>query len=294
MAAQQSVEISEPSITPGWEWPWWRTRRHDAPVLFWILVIHATAIVGLVLFPLPGWRIPLIALGLAWLGGIGTTVCYHRALAHRAVRLTGPTRSILTILALANSSGAPLRWVANHRLHHANVDTDDDISSPRHGFFWAHMRSLWQSNEPTPIARFCPEFDHVSYRIWDHLQTPILALSYFAGLYWGWAAFFWLGSIRLVFALHAQCFVNSVCHTEPDIAPGEDSSRNVHWLGLMQLFLGENWHRNHHARAGSARLGWTWWQPDLGYWVICALERLGAATDVRHLRAVPRADPGLS
>jgi len=45
---------------------------------------------------------------------------------------------------------------------------------------------------------------------------------------------------------------------------------------------GENWHRNHHARPGSARLGWNWRQPDAGYVVILALEKLGLATDVRH------------
>jgi len=267
-----------------WNWPWWRTRRHDAPVFVWVILVHITAIIGLILFPLPSWRIALGALALAWLGGIGTTVCYHRSMAHRAVSLNGGVRTFLTLLALANGSGAPLRWVANHRLHHAKVDTDFDITSPRHGFFWSHLRSLWQSTEPPPIARYCPEFDRANYRIFNHLQIPILLLSYLGGLYWSWSVFFWLGAIRLVFALHAQCFVNSVCHTEPDIAPGDDSSRNVRWLGLMQLFLGENWHRNHHARAGSARLGWTWSQPDVGYLIICALEHLGVATEVRHLR----------
>ena len=80
---------------------------------------------------------------------------------------------------------------------------------------------------------------------------------------------------RLVFALHAQCFVNSICHTEPTAALGEDSSRNVTWLAAMHLFQGENWHRNHHARPGSAQLGWTWRQPDLGYLTICLLEKIG-------------------
>jgi len=50
----------------------------------------------------------------------------------------------------------------------------------------------------------------------------------------------------------------------------------------MHLFQGENWHRNHHARPGSARLGWNWRQPDGGYVFILALEKLGLATNVRH------------
>lgn len=72
---------------PGWEWPWWRAARHDAMVLPWFILIHTTAFVGLILFHLPGWRVVAEALALAWIGGIGTTVCHHRALSHRALRL---------------------------------------------------------------------------------------------------------------------------------------------------------------------------------------------------------------
>jgi len=72
--------------------------------------------------------------------------------------------------------------------------------------------------------------------------------------------------------------------TRAGISPGEDSSRNVTWLALMQFCQGENWHRNHHARPGIARLGWNWRQPDVGYLAICVLEKIGLATDVRHIR----------
>jgi stearoyl-CoA desaturase (delta-9 desaturase) len=116
------------------------------------------------------------------------------------------------------------------------------------------------------------------------MQPAILALSYFGGLYFGPAAFFWLGAIRLVFSLHAQCFVNSVCHSEPNTPFGKDSSRNVSWLAMMHFFQGENWHRNHHARPASARLGLTWRQPDMGYVVVCILEKMGLVSDVRRSR----------
>ncbi|MGH7932977.1 MAG: fatty acid desaturase [Candidatus Binataceae bacterium] len=271
---------------PPWEWPWWRTTRHDFAVFAWIILIHGTALVGLVLYPLPGWRVLAGALALAWIGGLGTTICYHRALAHRSLKLTRWARTLLIFFAMFNGSGTPLTWTAGHRLHHANADTPDDISSPIWGgFWWAHLRWLWQADAPS-IERYCPELDRTEYRIWRRLQGPILALSYFGGLYFGIAAFFWLGAIRLVFSLHAQCFVNSVCHSEPGVAVGEDSSRNVHWLGAMQFFQGENWHRNHHARPGSARLGWTWWQPDIGYVVICLLEKISSASEVRRPRGM--------
>ena len=247
------------------------------------MLIHATALVGLILFPMPGWRIFLSALALVWVGGIGTTVCYHRAITHRALKLNPMVRAILTFFAVLNGSGAPVSWASNHRLHHASADTEEDISSPRQGFMWSHLRWLWQAPTP-PVDRFCPDLNRFSYHVWTYLQPPILVLSFFGGLYFGWAAFFWLGAIRIVFALHAQCFVNSVCHTEPGVAEGQDSSRNVTWLAAMHMLQGENWHRNHHSRPGLARLGWNWRQPDAGYIIIRALEAVGLASDVRDFR----------
>ena len=287
-AARQAVSrLTQPeglAQPEGLSWPWWRTTKQDRGVLPWFVLIHLTAIAGLILFPLPGWRIFFGAVAVAWIGGIGTTVCYHRAIAHRALELNPVVRGILIFFAMFNGSGSPISWVAGHRVHHANADTQEDISSPvMHGFWWAHLRWLWQVEAPS-AERYCPDMDSFAYRIWRPLQPAILTLSYFGGLYFGLAAFFWLGAIRLVFSLHAQCFVNSVCHTQPGTPLGEDSSRNVKWLALMQFFQGENWHRNHHARPALARLGRNWRQPDAGYLMICALELTGLASNVRRTR----------
>jgi fatty-acid desaturase len=264
-----------------WEQPWWRAKGRDLSIFLWIMLIHITAVVGLVMYPLPGWRVLAGAVALVFIGGLGTTVGYHRALAHRSVRLHPWVRSILIFFAMFNGSGAPTTWAAGHRLHHAKADTPDDISSPVWGgFWWAHLRWLWQAGEP-PVERYCPDLGGVEYRAFRWFQPAILAVSYFGGLAFGWPAFFWLGAIRLCFGLHAQCFVNSVCHTEPGIQIGEDSSRNVGWLAIVHLLQGENWHRNHHSRPGSARLGWSWREPDAGWVVIRGLELLGLATDVR-------------
>jgi stearoyl-CoA desaturase (delta-9 desaturase) len=271
-----------------WNMPWWHvSTKSDYSILGWILLIHITAAVGLVLHPWPGWRVLAASAALSWIGGLGTTVCYHRAIAHRSLKLHPAARALLTFFAMFNGSGAPTTWAAGHRLHHAKADTPGDISSPVWGgFWWAHLKWLWQAGDPSQ-EQYCPDLKGLSYRAWRWFQAPILALSFFSGLWFGAAAFFWMGAIRLVFSLHAQCFVNSVCHTEPGTSPGEDSSRNVAWLSLMHFFQGENWHRNHHARPGSARLGWTWRQPDVGYGVIAILEYLGLATNVRRPREIP-------
>ncbi|TAH35413.1 MAG: acyl-CoA desaturase [Planctomycetota bacterium] len=250
--------------------------------MFWILLIHAVSVVGLVLYPFPGWGVLAGAYALMMLGGLGTSVCYHRALAHRSLRLNRAVEFVMTALAIFNSSGAPATWTANHRLHHAKTDTDGDISSPRvGGFWWSHLRWLWQAVQ-SPVDRWAPDLNTPYYRFWNRWQVPILALSFFVGLPFGWPAFFWLGAIRLVVGLHGQAFVNSVAHMKKGVKMGEDSSRNIWWLGFYQSFLGENWHGNHHAKPASARLGWSWRQPDLGWYVIWTLEKLGLASKVRR------------
>lgn len=270
-----------------WRWPWWRTAPGERMTFIWIVLIHVTAAVGLMLYPLPGWPTFVGACALAWIGGLGTTVCYHRVLAHRTLHLHPLVQEVLIFFALYNGSGAPLSWTANHRLHHAKADTPEDISSPRiGGFWWAHLRWLWQIKQANP-ARYCPDLCSRSFRVWAVLQVPLLAVSYFGGLYIGMAAFFWFGAIRLVFALHGQCFVNSICHLRPTEHANEDSSRNVLWLGLWHGFQGENWHGNHHARPGLARLGWRPMQLDVGWWVIVGLEQLGLATAVRRPSSTP-------
>src|SRR2546428_10189579 len=70
-----------------WTKPWWQVSEGNGPVLFYIVMIHALALAGLILFPLPSWRVLVVAVALASMGGLGTSVCYHRCLAHRSLRL---------------------------------------------------------------------------------------------------------------------------------------------------------------------------------------------------------------
>jgi stearoyl-CoA desaturase (Delta-9 desaturase) len=263
--------------------PAWPHDLRGCLVLVWLVMIHVAAAVGLVLYPFPGWRLPLAALAVAFLGGAGVTICYHRGLAHRSLALNPAVRSILILFAMFNGTPPPYGWVAGHRFHHATADTPADLSSPIwYGLWSAHVAQYWQAGRAIP-RKYSEDLKHLSLRAWDSLLVPIFVVAFFGGAWFGLAGFFWLGAIRLVFAFHAQSLVNSVCHTQPGVRPGEDSSRNVWWVGLMQLFLGENWHRNHHASPSSARLGRGWRQPDVGYLIIVGLQRLGLARDVRRL-----------
>jgi fatty-acid desaturase len=269
-----------------WTSPWWKTTAGDRATFYYIVAIHILAAIGLVFFPTPGWRVIVATVVLAWFGALGVTVCYHRSLSHTALRLHPAVKHVLIFFAMFNGSGSPDSWTANHRQHHSKVETPEDISSPAiGGFWWAHLRWLWQAGN-VPLNRWCPDLDRPEYRFWRRAQVPLLALSLFGGLAFGIPAFFWLGPMRLVTSLHAQCFVNSIAHMREDREPGEDSSQNIGWLAPLHFFQGENWHRNHHAAPSSARFGWTRWQLDFGWYVILLLEAAGLAKSVKRSKGI--------
>ena len=270
-----------------WARPWWQFSKGNGAVFFYIIFIHALALLGLILYPLPGLSVLVAALGIAAVGGVGTSVCYHRSLAHRALRLNAVVENVLIFFTICNASGEPMSWVANHRHHHAKADTAEDVSSPRHGgFWWAHIRWVYQWSG-SEVRRWCPDLDRRRYRVWRRLQIPIITLAVVAGLAFGWQAFFWVGAIRLVYVLHLQMFVNSLLHMTPGLPEGMDSSRNIWWLGPLQFGAwGENWHKNHHADANAARFGRRWWQVDIGWYVIRGLKALRLANDVRPTKEV--------
>ena len=266
-----------------WVFPWWSVEGQNTWTLVYIVAIHALALTGILLFPLPGWKVFLTAVLFAGMGAFGTTIGYHRALAHRAVKLNPVVEQILVFFAVFNGSGAPSTWIANHRNHHANADTIDDVSSPRHGgFWWAHLRWLYQW-KPSSMQKWCPDLIRARYLTWDRLQTPLIVLSISFGYFlFGWAGLFWMGAIRLVYCLHMQAFVNSMLHLKPGLPEGVDSSQNIWWLGPLQLTAwGENWHANHHEQPASACFSRHWWQVDIGWYVIRILRALRLATNVR-------------
>jgi fatty-acid desaturase len=70
-----------------WEMAIWKPARGKESVLLYLVTIHVMAIIGLLLYPIPDIRVFVTALAFNLLGSLGTTVCNHRYLAHRTLKL---------------------------------------------------------------------------------------------------------------------------------------------------------------------------------------------------------------
>ena len=90
-----------------WEMPIWKPVRGKEGVLLHLVTIHIIATIGLILYPIPSIPVFVAAIVLNLLGGLGTTVCNHRYLAHRTFKLNKVVEHFLVFWTVFNGSGAP-------------------------------------------------------------------------------------------------------------------------------------------------------------------------------------------
>ena len=111
--------------------------------------------------------------------------------------------------------------------------------------------------------------------------VPLTVLGFVLLAFGGWNWVLWGIALRTTLGLHSTWLVNSATHMwGPRRFNTIDDSRN-NWL-VAAITFGEGWHNNHHAHPTSAAHGLAWYEVDLTYLHIRALELLGIATNVRR------------
>ncbi|MGH7865691.1 MAG: acyl-CoA desaturase, partial [Candidatus Binataceae bacterium] len=272
-------------------------RRIDWLRIVPFLAIHALC-VGVIWV---GWS-PFavgVAAALYAIRMLAVTGFYHRYFSHRAFRTSRAAQFAFAALGATAAQRGPLWWAAHHRHHHAHSDEAPDSHSPRqHGLLWSHMGwFLARANYRTrieavpdlaryPELRFLDRYDAVVPLLfavslyvtgeWLASAAPALGTSGLQLLVWGFA-------VSTVVLYQVTFSINSLAHRlgTRRYATGDDSRNNL-WLAL--LTFGEGWHNNHHAHPTSARHGLTWYEFDINWIGIRALQRLGIARDVRVAR----------
>lgn len=246
------------------------------------------------------WPAVAAAVGLYLLRMFIITGFYHRYFSHRAFKTSRAFQYLVAVLGCTSLQGDPMWWAAHHFEHHANSDQDRDPHSPvRRGFWRSHV--LWfmtraalktRSQYVRDWARY-PEL--VALNRFDKWPGVALAFALFglgkllevAAPEWGatgWQMLFWGFFLSTVVTYHATFTINSLAHQfgSKRFETGDHSRNN--WL-LALLTLGEGWHNNHHRYPGAARQGFYWWEVDLTYYGLVALEKLGLIWDLRPVPA---------
>jgi stearoyl-CoA desaturase (Delta-9 desaturase) len=246
------------------------------------------------------WRDVVISAIMYAITGHGITVGFHRYFTHGSFKAKRPVRIALAVAGSMAIEGPVIRWVADHRRHHAFSDKAGDPHSPWRygenfralvkGLFHAHVGWLFDV-EQTDQKRFAPDLlaDKDIARV-SKLFPVLVAVSLLAPALIGglvtWSitgaltAFFWASLVRVGLLHHVTWSINSICHTwgERPFAT-KDRSVNVWWLAVASM--GESWHNLHHADPTCARHGVDKGQVDSSAVLIRAFEKLGWARDVR-------------
>ena len=175
-----------------------------------------------------------IALGVVFycISGLGISVGYHRYFTHGSFKARTPLRVLLAVAGSLAMQGPVIRWVSDHRRHHAYADKEGDPHSPWlygtnaialvRGFWHAHMGWLF-SRDMTNSRRFAPDLlaDRLITavdRLFPLWTAATLLLPALLGglLTWSWqgavTGLFWAGLVRVGMLHHVTWSVNSICH----------------------------------------------------------------------------------
>ena len=213
------------------------------------------------------------------------TAGYHRYFSHRSYRMGRVAQFVMALGGTTAVQKGPLWWAGHHRVHHRFTDLDDDVHSPRDGFWWSHvgwiLSTRYKATDPSTIKDFAayPELRLLDRYSW--IGPWGLGLACF--LLGGWGALLIGFFLSTVLLWHGTFLVNSMAHIvgrRRYATP--DTSRNSFVIAVIAG--GEGWHNNHHYLPASVRQGFRWWEFDPTWYV---LKGLAAVRIVRDLKSPP-------
>ncbi|MYM93641.1 DesA family fatty acid desaturase [Duganella vulcania] len=233
---------------------------------------------------LTAWQVFFYTLVVTHITIASVTIYLHRHQAHRALELHAIPSHFFRFWLWLTTGQVTKEWAAIHRKHHAKCDTEEDPHSPvTRGIkkvFWQgaelyraeskNLETMEKYGHGTPTdwiernlyTRFSWQgvaallvinvilFGVIGITVWavQMMWIPVTAAGIINGIghYWGYR--------------------NYDC---------SDAATNIIPLGI--LIGGEELHNNHHTFATSAKLSSKWYEFDIGWGYIRALEMMGLA-----------------
>lgn len=246
------------------------------------------------------WTDVAISVAFYYVSGLGITVGFHRYFTHGSFKANRPMKIALAIAGSMAIEGPVIRWVADHRRHHAFSDKEGDPHSPWRygetlpallkGLGFAHVGWMFDT-EHTSRERFTPDLMRDRDLVWIDRFFPLwvaisllgpallgglITMSFTGAL----TAFFWASLVRVFMLHHVTWSINSICHAVGR-RPFNARDKSTNFWPLAILSFGESWHNMHHADPTSARHGVLRGQLDTSARLIRWFQAFGWVWDVR-------------
>jgi len=250
------------------------------------------------IFELSWWDMAAVGLAFTHATIAAVTIYLHRMQAHRALDLHPLVSHCFRFWLWLTTGMITKEWIAIHRKHHAKCETAQDPHSPK---ILGIKRVLWggvflyvkEARNAETIARYghgAPDdwIERHVYGRFPRVGVTLMAIvdialfgflpgSLIYGVQMIWIPFWAAGVINGLG--HHFGYRSYACN---------DVSRNIVPWGI--LIGGEELHNNHHAFVTSAKLSTKWYEIDLGWAYIRALEMCGLA-QVKRVAPKPRLIP---
>jgi stearoyl-CoA desaturase (delta-9 desaturase) len=237
------------------------------------------------LWDLSFWGYVGVTLLLTHVTIASVTIFLHRHQAHRALTLH-PIASHFFRFWLWLTTGMVTReWVAVHRKHHARCETAEDPHSPQVYGIWRvlfggvglYRAETAKAETLENYGRGTPD-DWLERHVYSQYRYTGLGIMFLIDVVlFGWVALPIFAVQMVWIPFWAAGVINGVGHYWGyRNFETQDTSRNIIPVGI--LIGGEEFHNNHHAYGSSAKLANKWWELDIGWVYIRALETLGLAS----------------
>jgi len=235
---------------------------------------------------LPIWSYALIAMVDTHITTACVTLYLHRCQTHRSITFHPLVEHFMRFWLWVRTAMPTREWVAVHRCHHANVDTEKDPHSPIVYGIWrvvfrgtalyhtaAHnVAVIEQYGKGTPD-------DVIERRLYEPYSAlgPTVTLLTNLFFFGAWGLAMWLVEMPWI-PFFAAGVINGLGHwwgyrnfETPD------HSKNLPGKYWSLLTCGEALHNNHHHVQNAEQFAVKRGELDPGYWYFCVLRSLGLA-----------------
>ena len=255
--------------------------------LFLLLTPPAAIVLTSLWVYFDGFKFEVLLLGILFyiFSGISITAGYHRLFAHKSYDAHPVVKVFFLIFGAAAFQNSVLKWSSDHRIHHKDVDTDEDPYNINEGFFYAHMGWILLKANNEFNGKYVKDLTRDKWVVFQHkhyfkiasffgiilptLLGGILFDTFLGGLAVG-------ALLKIVLLHHSTFFINSLCHYIGTTPYTDSNTAKDSWF-MALLTFGEGYHNFHHFFQTDFRNGIKWFQFDPTKWLIQILSYLKLA-----------------